>query len=156
MTNVILLLTLVYINVIVYTSGPAMITTIIGAGITSIALMLYLFAAGMPKRGRDTAIDQPVKDCLQEMLQLKARQQFIHGRLLGLYFILLPTGLALCMIEYTGYMQPVAAIMAYTLTAAWIAFAWWYIRPRTIRKQQQSLHDVILQLEKVQQQLDDK
>jgi hypothetical protein len=53
------------------------------------------------------------------------------------------------MYEYTALMSPTAAILSYLLTFIWIAFNWFYIRPKTIRKQESQLNEMIERFEKI-------
>ena len=46
-----------------------------------------------------------------------------------------------------------AAILTYTVTLAWIAFNWFYLRPKTIKKQQGKLDELINKFEEINNQL---
>ncbi len=82
-------------------------------------------------------------DYLQQLLSLKRKQQFLQGIMTNLYFILLSTGLFLYMIEYTMRMKLSMGIVCYAITAGWIAFNWFYIKPKTIRKQREKIDGLI-------------
>ena len=73
--------------------------------------------------------------------------------MLSIYFVMLGLGIVLYMIEYTMMMTTFWAIFAYTLTLAWIAFNWFFIRPRTIKKQQAKLDELIGKFSDISEQL---
>lgn len=86
---------------------------------------------------------------LQTLIMLRERQKLLQTKILSLYFIALLAGIFLYMIEYTRQMGTPRQLLAYGATAGWIAFAWFYLRPRSIRKQNAKLDALIGQLEKV-------
>jgi len=114
--------------------------------IASTSLLQFLFRSN------------PVADSasyLAQLIKLRHKQEFLHKTMMTLYFILLSSGMLLYMIEYTMMMGRRNGAIAYGLTFGWIAFAWFYIRPRTARKQLGPLNEVIKQLEEVNKQLQD-
>lgn len=90
---------------------------------------------------------------LQQLLKLQARQLFLQTTIMNGYFILLSAGLFLYMLEYAGRMHWPAALACYVITFAWIAFNWFYFRPKTIRKQQAKLKELIGKYELLNKQL---
>ncbi|HMI61026.1 MAG TPA: hypothetical protein VK518_08965 [Puia sp.] len=146
-----LLATLVFINLIVYSIHTKQVTTVIGIALINLGILFYLAASGdviilwMKKIGQDLS----VKDSLDEMVSLKKRQQFLCGRLLGVYFILLFSGLMLYCWEFARRMSLVYGIGVYVLTIGWVLFAWFYLRPRTIKKHQEPVDAMIREMERV-------
>jgi hypothetical protein len=130
---------------------PHFITTYIGIILMILAIMLYVAATGslLSFRFRPENKDKSSLQYLQELILLRERQKFLQTRILSLYFILLLAGIFLCMIEHTRRMSVFSQILAYTTTAGWIAFAWFYLRPRSIRKENAKLNELIGTLEKV-------
>jgi hypothetical protein len=72
--------------------------------------------------------------------------------MLNLYFVILSAGICLYMYEYTARMTTAWAILAYTITSAWIIFNWLYTKPKTIKKQQSKLNDLITKFENISNQ----
>ena len=146
-----LLATLVFINLIVYSIHTKQVTTVIGIALINLGILFYLAASGdviilwMKKIGQDLS----VKDSLDEMVSLKKRQQFLCGRLLGVYFILLFSGLMLYCWEFARRMSLFYGIGVYVLTTGWVLFAWFYLRPRTIKKHQEPVDAMIREMERV-------
>jgi hypothetical protein len=50
-------------------------------------------------------------------------------------------------------MTMTAGIITYAVTLAWIVFNWFYLRPKTIKKQQAKLDDLISKFERINKQL---
>jgi amino acid permease len=75
--------------------------------------------------------------------------------MLNLYFILLFAGICLYMYEYTSRMKFIYAVTAYVVTLAWIAINWFYLRPKTIKKQQAKINGLIDKFEEINNQLKD-
>jgi hypothetical protein len=46
-----------------------------------------------------------------------------------------------------------SGMLAYVVTFAWIAFNWFYLRPKTIKKQQGKLNELINKFEEINNQL---
>jgi Flp pilus assembly protein TadB len=90
---------------------------------------------------------------LANLLSLKKKQQFLQTKMLNLYFIMLSLGVGLYMIEPTSNMTLFWAIFAYAITALWVLFNWFYLRPRQIKKQQKILNDMISKFENIQVQM---
>jgi len=90
---------------------------------------------------------------LKQLLKLKAKQLFLQSTMLNIYFILLSTGICMYMYEYTSRMTFLWAVISYGLTLLWIAVNWFYFRPRTIKKQQTKINELISKFEKLSQQL---
>ena len=153
-TNVLFLLTSIFILCIWYFYQPQLLTTKIG--ITLIILAMAVFAisstntSGLLKKTNEAESTQKF---LTNLVAIKEKQQFIQTTMLNIYFVLLSAGIALYMAEYTSRMTTFQAVFAYGITALWILFNWFYIRPKQTKKQQSKLNEIIRKFEDIQTQL---
>lgn len=95
-------------------------------------------------------------DYLQTLMTLKTKQKYMQTTMLGFYFITLSIGICLYMYEYTSRMTTVWAIFTYLITLMWIGFNWFYLRPKTIKKQQTKLNELISKFGNLNKQLNEK
>ncbi len=155
-TNLLLGLTSIFIVFVWVKFNPEMITTKIG-------IILMVFAMGMfgVLYGRLRPVLEKINDAkssrdfLDSLLELKRKQQFLHTVVMNFYFILLSAGIGLYMIEFAMKMSVGGAIAAYAITATWILFNWFYLRPRTIRKQRMKVDELIEKFGSIKEQLND-
>jgi hypothetical protein len=91
---------------------------------------------------------------LQNLIVIKGKQRFLQHTMMNLYFIMLMAGICLYMYEYTSRMTMTAGIITYAVTLIWIAFNWFYLRPKQIKKQQAKLDDLIAKFEGINRQMD--
>ena len=101
----------------------------------------------------NAGVETDSRGYLNQMIKLKRKQEFIGSTLISAYFIFLSLGLALYMIEYVRRGSLVFQLSAYGLSFAWIAFAFFYLAPKGIRKQRKAINEVIARLEEVNGQL---
>jgi len=153
---VILAGTLLLIAVILYYSRPRLVTTVIGIFLECLAIIIYLAVSAnllrfLLKSGHQ---DLNVKQHLEQLLIIRTKQNFLQQQILTLYFILLAAGIFLLMIEYVRHYSALGILLAYGITFLWFLFNWVYLRPRTIRKQQAHLDQVIDQLTGLMRQLE--
>jgi hypothetical protein len=87
---------------------------------------------------------------------VRTKQNFLQKKILTAYFILLSAGLLLYIYEYARRMSAAGFFATYGITIAWVLFNWWYIRPRTIRKQQLQLNQLIDQLTALTKQFEEE
>lgn len=153
-TNVLLIATSVFILFIWYQYQPEFISTKIGIILTILAMVIYLFVYNKLGVFYNT-IDgtQSNSEYLQKLISIKTKQQFLQSKVLSLYFILLASGLCLYMYEYTCRMTTFWGIFTYALMLAWIGFAWFYLRPKEIKKEQARVNGLIEKFETVNMQL---
>jgi uncharacterized membrane protein YciS (DUF1049 family) len=152
--NILLLGTAVFIALIIFNFHPEMITTKLGALLVIIGIVVYLAVYNRSISGLSAGnVQKSTKEYLQELIQLKQKQEFLHKTMLSVYFIFLTTGIVLYMIEYTMRMTLLAAMITYGATLAWIGFGWFYLRPRTAKKQLGEINELIEKLENVNRQL---
>ncbi len=152
--NILLSLTVIFIMWVCWRYQPQMITTKIGIVLVIIAIASLLAATNqlLPllfKANLETDSHQ----YLDQLIHIKHKQEFLNKTMLTVYFILLSSGIFLYMLEYAGRGGLVFKSAAYGITFAWIAFNWFYIRPKTIKKKQKAINDIIVKLELINDQL---
>jgi hypothetical protein len=122
------------------------------AGIIIILISICLgvfFTAGMAKlliKKADDTLDNT--SYLERLKALQTKQRFFQTTGMTVYFILLTTGILLYMYEF-AVRDAVFGAVAYSVTLAWIAFNWFYIRKRTIQKQEKLINEQIERIEKL-------
>lgn len=153
-TNVLLVLTSVFIIWVVYNARPQMLSTKIGTIMVIMAMVIYLAVYNqiipLLKKVNDNA---NINDYLQNLLKLKAKQRFLLTTMTNLYYVLLSAGMFLYMMEYTGRMKSAWSIVTYGLTFSWIIFSWFYFRKRAIRKHEKAMNELIEKFEELERQL---
>jgi hypothetical protein len=155
-TNVLLIATSVFIGFIWYKYQPQFISTKIGIVITIFAMVLYLFVYNkLASFYKTIDSNQSNSEYLQKLISIKAKQQFLQSSVLSLYFVLLGSGLSLYMYEYASRMTIFWAIIAYGVTFAWVGFAWFYLRPKEIKKEQARINGLIAKFEAMNNQLEE-
>lgn len=155
--NITLAFTLVFIIAIVAYYKPEMATTKMGTLLVAIGIVMQIVASGgMFPLVRKTESAQSVAGYLAQMLLVRKKQAFLQTTIMGLYFVLLTLGIFLYLYEYTIRMSATGMLLTYGLTGLWFAFAWFYLRPRTIKKQQRQLNDIIRNLEGISRQLSEE
>lgn len=140
-------ITISIILYIVFSSNLVMLTTKIGTILVIISILLAILNSTknlLLSNPKNTATDN--KTYLSQLIKLKQQHQFTQTIIMKVYFVLLSTGLALYMIEPTSKMSTSYKILSYLLTFCWISFAWFYIRPKRIAKEQSKLNEVIERL----------
>jgi Ca2+/Na+ antiporter len=152
--NIILSLTIVLTAFIWWYYEPQMITTKIGLILMFIAIVVFLITTNqmfplLTKTNEETDSRQ----FLAQMIRIKHKQEFLNKTMLTGYYIFLSVGISLYMIEYAVRGSLTFQLSAYGLTFAWIAFNWFYVRTKTIKKQQRAINDIITKLEDVDKQL---
>ncbi|MBE4947260.1 hypothetical protein [Chryseobacterium culicis] len=152
--NIGLITTSLLILFIWYRYQPQMITTKIGIVLVVLGMAIFLFAYNkMFMVFYKIDQTQSNNEYLQSLYTVKSKQKLMQTTILNLYFIMLFLGICLYMYEYTSRMTLNSGILAYAVTLAWIAFNWLYLRPRTIKKQQEKLDELINKFEEINHQL---
>lgn len=156
LNNTLLALTIAFmLGVLVYYK-PDYLTTKLGVLLAVIAMVMSIVLQNkmmqllFPSKETNTDDNQHY---LQKLIDFRNRQADFQDKVMSIYFLLLSVGIALYMIEYTMRMKWPYAVLCYAVTGAWIAFNWFYIRPKQIKKQRGKINAVIGNLEKVQSQL---
>jgi|SRR5688572_18347068 len=153
-TTVALSVTSLFIIWIWVVFDPQMATTKYGIILVILAMAIfgYSFNRQYPIL-KQLDVSKSNAEYLESLIALKRKQQHLHSTMLSLYFVMLSLGIVLYMIEYTMMMTTFWAIFAYAITLSWIAFNWFYLRPRTIKKQQVKLDDLINKFSNINEQL---
>ena len=156
-TNLLLIITSLFIIFIWVYYQPQMITTKIGIILTILAMVIFVIANNQSfALFRKTTNTQSNSEYMKNLIAIKAKQQFMQTTMLNLYFVLLSTGIGLYMYEYTQLMKAFWGIFAYGITSIWILFNWFYLRPKQIKKQQSKLDEIIGKFKMLNEQLNEK
>lgn len=152
--NILLSLTVIFIMWVCWYCQPQMISTKIGIVLITVAIASLLTATNqlLPLLFK-VNLETDSRQYLDQLIHIKHKQEFLNKTMLTVYFILLSSGVFLYMLEYAGRGSLVFQLVAYGMTFAWIAFSWFYIRPKTIKKQQKAINDIIVKLELINDQL---
>lgn len=122
-------------------------------GIVFIVLAIAVFLVFSNKNLRTYTRLKPStsnQEYLQNLLEIKRRQKFLQTKIMSLYFMLLSSGLGLYMYEYAVKMPGFWAIFSYAVAGGWILFAWFYMRPRQIKKENAKIDEVIKRITEIQ------
>ena len=151
--NIILGSTAAFIIVIWIYYKPQLPTTQIGICLTILAIFSFVLAQNriLPhlKKEKD---DVNLNDYLLKLKNIRQKEMFMQTTMMNLYFVLLSLGILLYMYEYVAKTF-LSISLTYGITLAWFVFNWFYIRPKTIKKQQNKTNLVITKLENLQKQL---
>jgi hypothetical protein len=154
LTVITLSLTSIFIIWVWVEYNPKMYSTNLGIILILLAMAIYGFSYNqlLPMlRSADEGSSS--SEFLQNLIQIKRKQQQLLGTLLNLYFIMLTIGICLYMIEPTTRMSMDGQILAYSVTLAWIALNWFYIRPRMIKKQREKIDALIERFSRMKEQI---
>ncbi|UTN04860.1 hypothetical protein L0669_02935 [Flavobacterium bizetiae] len=155
-TNILLAATSAFIIFIWYRYQPEFISTKIGIILAILAMVMYV---GVYNRVLSTFkhIDstQTNQEYLQQLILIRKKQQYMQSKVLSWYFVLLMAGICLYMYEYASRMTVFYALITYGITLLWIAFNWFYIRPKQIAKQQNKINGLIEKFEAINHQLEE-
>jgi len=154
-TNILLFATCAFILFVWYYYQPEFISTKIGIVLTILAMVIYLVVYNR-LLGTYKNIDatQTNQQYLQKLILIKRKQQFLQSKILSLYFVLLGVGISLYMYEYTSRMTLFFGVLTYVLLFIWIAIAWFFLRPKEIKKHETKLNSLIARFEDINKQLD--
>ncbi|MCS4303256.1 hypothetical protein [Chryseobacterium sp. BIGb0232] len=154
LANLLLIATSLCIAFIWYRYQPQLISTKIGIVLVILAMVIFLLAYNrMFMIFYKIDNTQSNSDYLQNLYRVKNKQKFMQTTMLNIYFMMLFLGICLYMYEYASKMSSVYAILTYAVTLLWIAFNWFYIRPKTIKKQQGKIDGLINKFEEINNQL---
>lgn len=153
LSNLLLFATLLFIIGIVLYFKPQMITTKIGAILVNIAIIMQIATSTkLITLIKESDTQTSNAEYLNQLLIIKKKQAVLQSSIMAVYFILLGLGIALYMLEYVLRMTLLGGLLTYGITGLWIAFNWFYLRPKIIKKQQQKLNDSIAALENMNNQ----
>lgn len=83
------------------------------------------------------------KDYLQSLVAIQEKQRTLQTRTLSIFFIVLIIALHFYLYYPLSLMPLPYAILAYAATFLWVAFSWFYLRPRTIKKNEAKINELI-------------
>lgn len=153
-SNIILIITIVFVVLIWHKYQPQYLTTKIGIVLVILAMVIFLLNYNKQFSSLNKIDNtRTISDYLKSLTELKTKQKYIQSTMLSLYFIMLSSGIGLYMYEYTSMMTIFWAIFAYGITLTWIGLNWFYIRPKIIKKKQAKLNELISKFEAVNNQL---
>ncbi|WP_430613629.1 hypothetical protein [Flavobacterium sp. JP2137] len=153
-SNILLITTIVLVIFIWYKYQPQYLTTKIGIVLVIFAMTIFLLVYNKQFSSFNKIDDtQTTGNYLKSLTDLKTKQKYIQTTMLSMYFIMLSLGIGLYLYEYTLMMSMFWAIFAYGITLTWISFNWFYIRPKTIKKKQAKLDELISKFEAVNKDL---
>jgi hypothetical protein len=138
--------TLLVIGYIILFADFAYVTTKIGAAIAIISVIggILMNSVLLKILMKTASIHVDNHSYLEQLQQYRKKQQFFQTK-----------GLGLTLYMYEFYARDKQfGLIAYGLTMAWIAFNWFYLRPRIIKKQEHKLNSFISQVESISRQLD--
>lgn len=151
--NILMIATIAFIIFIWLYFEPKLITTKIGIILTIAGITIYMFVYNqlIPSL-RETTQYQSNSEFLKSVIKLKERQKFLQSKMLQFYFVTLTLGICMYLYEYVSQFTFPLAIFAYSATLIWIAFNWFYLRPRVIRKELDKLNEIIEKFENISRQ----
>ena len=154
LTNVLLLATCVFIIFIWYRYQPVFISTKIGIVLCVAAMAIYLFFYNkLFSEFKNSDNTKSNTAYLEKLIEIKTKQKFLQSKMLNLYFIMLGSGLCLYMYEYTSRMTKLWSIFTYAVMLSWLAFVWFYLRPKQIKKEETKINALIEKFEAINKQL---
>jgi predicted signal transduction protein with EAL and GGDEF domain len=154
--NITLLLTITFIGFIWYYYQPELVTTKIGIILTILAMIIFLLPYNKQFSLLSKTKTEPnSKEYLQQLIKLKEKQTFQQTTMLSVYFIILSLGIGLYLFEYASRMTITWGIITYAITILWFAINWFYLRPKTITKQNAKLNKLLVEFEKLNNQMND-
>lgn len=153
--NAVLLITvLLYVFVPGFTIKTGMLTTKIGAALVILGILFFLVVSDRLLISLfKTKPETDTFSFLTDLLAIRKKQDFIQTRAMNLYFLLLSTGMFLYMIEFVQKMGFTLGCVAYVSLLGWLAVVYFYIKPRTIKKQRAEINATIEKLQSINNQL---
>mgnify|MGYP000409795432 CR=1 FL=1 len=157
LVNFTLLITMSFVGFIWYYYQPEMLSTKIGIVVCILAMLVFLLPFNKQislLTKRDTEPNS--KEYLQQLIKLKEMQVFQQTTMLNSYFIMLSLGIGLYLFEYVSKMPITWGVICYAVTiVVWFVINWFYIRPKTIARQNKKLNQLLLEFEKLNHQMMD-
>ncbi len=147
--------TLVFIGYIGIVVDFKFLTTRLGIVLIMISIMAALVVNSqllmLILKGKDTALDN--QEYLQQLIRYQNKQRFFQTKGMLVYYALMTIGFVFYLYEFYAR-NAMFGLAAYALTLSWIAFAWFYIHPKAVQKQEKKINDMIEQIKSVSAQLD--
>jgi len=157
--NLILLGTVVFIIAINLNIHKEWLTTKIGIILMVTGMLLYLVVYNrmIPLLFKNNP-DNSSQEYLNQLIAIKRKHAFLDTIMINIYFTFLSSGMLLYMVQFALRMKTIGGIAYYGIAyyvviVLWMAFAWFYLKPRDARKRQKKFGDMITRLEEVNKQL---
>lgn len=155
-SNILLIATIVFIITVTISSPVQNITTPIGIGLISIAIIGYLiFHNQLYALVNKLNLAENNKEYLQQLIKIKQQQTKIQTTIITAYMIVLSAGVFFAVYEHAQRLSTVAEIAFYSATAGWFLLVWFYFRPRSIKKQNAKIDPLIQQFQNLANQFND-
>lgn len=150
------LISVFLVCVIVFISFELSIMTQVGLLFIVLAILLFglkysSFYSNYQKMNNMTTN----KEYLQNLRDLKKKHHYIETKIMSIYFVLLLMGICLYLYEFALMMGFPYAQIVYGLSLAWIAFVWFYLRPRIIRSNKLKINELIKHYSGIAEQLEE-
>jgi len=154
--NLVLLVTTAIMIYMWFNIDNEHLTTRIGLILIVLAIVSYLAVSNqiLPMLFKSD-FEMSTQEYLNQLIRIKRKEDFLNRVMINIYFTLLSAGLALYMLQFIARMSTAWGATYVVWTFGWIAFSWFYLRPRGIRKKGKALNDMIARLEEVNGQLKD-
>lgn len=131
-----------------------MFTTSLGIILILIALAMYIYLVSeninVIRKINPSISNQ---EYLASLKKLQHQQLYMQTKGISIYYVLLTAGFAFYFYEFALRMSTLGGILAYGLTFIWLAVAWFFLRPRQIKKQNEKISKVIDSLEIIEKDL---
>lgn len=131
-----------------------MFTTSLGIILILIALAMYIYLVSeninVIRKINPSISNQ---EYLASLKKLQHQQLYMQAKGISIYYVLLTAGFAFYFYEFALRMSTLGGILAYGLTFIWLAVAWFFLRPRQIKKQNEKISKVIDSLEIIEKDL---
>jgi hypothetical protein len=112
-----------------------MLTTKIGVTIMALGIVLYLIVSNsILNMFLKNEFSADSRTFLDKMIVLKGKLEMLYKTITTIYFVALTAGLFLALIEQTMSETVLHKVLTYGLSVVWIAFAWFVLRPREMKK----------------------
>ncbi len=111
-------------------------------GCSFIASLLY-FTRVLKKWAEVPDVTDSTNEYLAALINVESEQSKNQNRLISLFLILLFVGMCFVMAEFAPMLPIIFAIIFYSFTIFWFGMNWFYLKPKIIKKEQESLQRLI-------------
>ncbi len=132
----------------------SMLTTKIGLSCIVLACVFYLFHYNklLPLFYKVRYLEDS-KSYIKELLRIKKTQKTLQTHILNTYFVLITIGVCLGIYEYLPKTNLIIIIGIYCLMLLWVGFNAFYLRPKTIKRQNKKLEELIETCEEIEKNM---
>lgn len=130
--------------------NPGFYTTRLGIVLVILSMAIYGLAYNRLKPQLKSIYSASSNhEYLQSMLAFNNRKLSLQTIMLNIYFVMLTLGMLLYMIEPAMNMTLVWAVGVYAAMLGWVAFNWFFVRVKRIKKQEEEAGLIIEKLKRV-------